>query len=139
MSKKYKIKILCVPKSMAMAQALIESATATSRFAKEANNLFGEWTWGEKGIIPDDRALNKTHKIKIFDTLQDSVDSYILNLNRHFAYNNFRNQRYKYLRENKEFEGINAAKSLHAYSQLKDTYVDLIIKIIKQYNLNRYD
>ena len=44
----YKIKILCVPKSMAMAQALIESATATSRFAKEANNLFGEWTWGEK-------------------------------------------------------------------------------------------
>ncbi|MDN2916957.1 glucosaminidase domain-containing protein, partial [Campylobacter jejuni] len=78
-----------------IAQALVESATGTSRFAREAHNLFGEWTWGEKGLIPDLSHPDKKHKIKIFDSLQDSVDSYVLNLNRHFAYEKFRDARAK--------------------------------------------
>lgn len=53
-----------IPKSMGIAQALVESATGTSRFAREANNLFGEWTWGEKGLIPDLRHPDKNTKLK---------------------------------------------------------------------------
>lgn len=135
----YKKRIQSIPKSMGIAQALVESATGTSRFAREANNLFGEWTWGEKGLIPDLRHPNKKHKIKIFDSLQDSVDSYVLNLNRHFAYENFRNKRAKLKSEGKQITGLEAAESLHAYSELKGDYTELIAKIITQYALEKYD
>ncbi|RAU14251.1 mannosyl-glycoprotein endo-beta-N-acetylglucosamidase, partial [Streptococcus agalactiae] len=75
-------------------------------------NLFGEWTWGEKGLIPDLRHPDKKHKIKIFDSLQDSVDSYVLNLNRHFAYEKFRDARAKFESEGKEITGLEAIKTL---------------------------
>jgi len=62
-AKKYRIKSLydkeeylkrvdTIPVSMVLAQAAIESNWGKSRFSREANNLFGEWTWGKKGIIP---------------------------------------------------------------------------------------
>ncbi|MBM0637420.1 mannosyl-glycoprotein endo-beta-N-acetylglucosamidase [Campylobacter hepaticus] len=135
----YKKRIQKIPKSMGIAQALVESATGTSRFAKEANNLFGEWTWGEKGLIPDLRHPDKKHKIKIFDSLQNSVDSYILNLNRHFAYEKFRDARAEYENKGKEITGLEAIKTLDSYSELKEHYISLIIKIIKRYKLEQYD
>lgn len=135
----YKKRIQKIPKSMGIAQALVESATGSSRFAREANNLFGEWTWGEKGLIPDLRHPDKKHKIKIFDTLQDSVDSYVLNLNRHFAYEDFRTLRAKLAEKNKEITGLEAIKTLDSYSERKGHYINLITKIIKRYNLEKYD
>ncbi|EAL4529911.1 mannosyl-glycoprotein endo-beta-N-acetylglucosamidase [Campylobacter jejuni] len=135
----YKKRIQKIPKSMGIAQALVESATGTSRFAREANNLFGEWTWGEKGLIPDLRHPDKKHKIKIFDSLQDSVDSYVLNLNRHFAYEKFRDARAKFESEGKEITGLEAIKTLDSYSERKGYYINLITKIIKRYNLEKYD
>ncbi|ECP8670923.1 mannosyl-glycoprotein endo-beta-N-acetylglucosamidase [Campylobacter jejuni] len=135
----YKKRIQKIPKSMGIAQALVESATGTSRFAREANNLFGEWTWGEKGLIPDLRHPNKKHKIKIFDSLQDSVYSYVLNLNRHFAYEKFRDVRAKFESEGKEITGLEAIKTLDSYSERKGYYINLITKIIKRYNLEKYD
>lgn len=135
----YKKRIQKIPKSMGIAQALVESATGTSRFAREANNLFGEWTWGEKGLIPDLRHPDKKHKIKIFDSLQDSVYSYVLNLNRHFAYEKFRDARAKFESEGKEITGLEAIKTLDSYSERKGYYINLITKIIKRYNLEKYD
>ncbi|TKX31484.1 glucosaminidase domain-containing protein [Campylobacter estrildidarum] len=135
----YKKRIAPIPKSMGIAQALVESATGTSRFAREANNLFGEWTWGDKGLIPDSRHPKKKHKIKIFDSLQDSVNSYVLNLNRHFAYADFREARYKDMKEGKKIQGLEAIKTLHAYSELKGHYIELVIKVINKYNLEKYD
>ena len=135
----YKKRIAPVPKSMGIAQALVESSTGTSRFAREANNLFGEWTWGDKGLIPDLRHPNKKHKIKIFDSLQDSVDSYVLNLNRHFAYANFREARYQDMQEGKLIKGFEAIRTLHAYSERKDFYIDIVTKVMNKYHLEKYD
>lgn len=135
----YEKRIQKIPKSMGMAQALVESATGTSRFAREANNLFGEWTWGEKGLTPDKRAWNKKHKIKIFENLQESVDSYILNLNRHFAYKHFRDIRAEFSKKGKELSGLEAIKALDSYSELRGKYIKLISSIIKQYRLEEYD
>lgn len=135
----YKKRIQKIPKSLAIAQAIIESATGTSRFAREANNLFGEWTWGEKGLIPKERSDGKTHKIRIFDTLQDSVDSYVLNLNRHFAYENFRVWRFEVLQNKEKLTGKEAAKHLEKYSEIKNAYVELILSIIEQHDLSKYD
>ncbi|MCX2683769.1 glucosaminidase domain-containing protein [Campylobacter sp. MIT 21-1685] len=135
----YKKRIQKIPKSMGIAQALVESATGTSRFAREANNLFGEWTWGDKGLIPKKRQSNKKHKIKIFDNLQESVDSYVLNLNRHYSYQNFRELRADFLKKGKNISGLEAIKVLNSYSELKGDYIKLISNIIKQYKLEKYD
>ncbi|TXE79066.1 mannosyl-glycoprotein endo-beta-N-acetylglucosamidase [Campylobacter peloridis] len=135
----YLMRIQKVPKSLAIAQAIIESATGTSRFAKEANNLFGEWTWGEKGLIPKERSAGKTHKIRIFDTLQESVDSYLLNLNRHDAYKEFRAWRWNALKQNERLNGKEAANHLEKYSEIKSNYTKLIISIINQHGLDKFD
>ncbi|TKX30381.1 mannosyl-glycoprotein endo-beta-N-acetylglucosamidase [Campylobacter sp. MIT 12-5580] len=137
--KEYQKRIGVVPKSMGIAQALVESGTGTSRFAREANNLFGEWTWGEKGLVPKHRKRGKTHKIKIFDSLQESVDSYLLNLNRHFAYEEFRTKRFKTLQEGREFKGLEAIKTLHNYSEIKGEYEKILKNVIEKYKLYLLD
>lgn len=137
--KEFKKRIQKVPKSLAIAQAIIESATGTSRFAKEANNLFGEWTWGDKGLVPKNRETGKTHKIRIFDTLQESVDSYVLNLNRHFAYEEFRTWRQGVLEKNEKLDGKEAAVHLEKYSEIKGKYTQLILLIIEKHQLDKLD
>ncbi|AJC89968.1 glucosaminidase domain-containing protein [Campylobacter subantarcticus] len=135
----YRVRIQVVPKSLAIAQAIIESATGASRFAKEANNLFGEWTWGEKGLVPKERSEGKTHKIRIFDTLQESVDSYLLNLNRHDAYKELRAWRWNAISQNKKLDGKEAASHLEKYSEIKSNYTKLILSIIEQHKLDELD
>ena len=51
-----------IPISLALAQGAIESGWGKSRFAKEANNIFGHWTWGEKGLVPLERDRRSTRR-----------------------------------------------------------------------------
>lgn len=135
--KAYILKIAKVPKALALAQAIIESASGSSRFTRLANNLFGEWTWSEPGLIPKNREEGKRHKIRIFKSLQASVDSYILNLNRHFAYKDFRKARYD--EKDNNFSSLKALKHLHSYSEQKNSYLKLVEKIILQEKLLSYE
>lgn len=150
LSKKYRVKNLfdkstylkridIVPDSLAITQAAVESGWGKSRFVKLANNIFGHWTWGEVGIIPEGREEGKTHKIRIFRTLQDSVKAYILNLNRHFAYQDFRDLRYKKRLEGKTLSGYEAATTMLNYSELRQKYVKMLQKMMKDYRLLYYD
>jgi Bax protein len=76
-----------VPPALALAQAANESGWGSSRFAKEANNLFGEWTWNARhGIAPRDRPEGRRYFVRVFPTLRDSVKSYVNNLNTNPAY-----------------------------------------------------
>ena len=78
---------------MILAQSIIESGWGTSRFAQEGNALFGQWTWkNEDGIKPKGN-LDANFSVKNFKSLLDSVNSYILNLNTHPAYEGLRNFR----------------------------------------------
>jgi len=137
--KDYQMRIGTVPKSMGIAQAMLESGTGTSRFVKEANNLFGQYTFEGRGIIPKQRQAGKTHKIKIFDSLQESVDAYVLNLNRHFAYEEFRKLRFEYQKENKKLTGLTAIHTLENYSEIKEQYARRLDNIIKNNNLSKFD
>ncbi len=150
LSKKYKIKNLFdkyeyllkidkVPESLALTQAAIESAWGKSRFAKYANNIFGQWTYKTKGLVPEHRAEGKTHKIKIFPSLQASVNAYITNLNRNRAYEKFRFQRYQARLLNEIYSGLDAAKTLRAYSELKEKYVAMISQFMKRNRFLKYD
>ena len=104
-----------------------------SRFAREANNLFGIWTWGEKGIIPARREEGQTHKVKIYDSLLESVRSYILTLNRVSAYNKLRE-----IRRN-SFDSLDLAHGLLNYSQRREEYVQDVKKMIQDNNLKAFD
>ena len=150
LSKKYKIKnffdeqayllkIDKVPVSLALTQAAIESAWGKSRFAKYANNLFGEWTYYGKGLVPERRGEGKTHKIRIFASLQDSVNSYVTNLNRNSAYKEFRFQRYQARMLGGFYRGTDAAKTMVKYSELRGQYVSMITKFMKRNHFLRYD
>ena len=51
-----------IPNSIVLAQAAIESGWGKSRFAKEYNALFGEYTYDDsEGVIPLERAVSYTH------------------------------------------------------------------------------
>ena len=47
----YKLDI--IPNGLALGQAAYESGYGTSRFAVEGNALFGQWTYGGKGLVPE--------------------------------------------------------------------------------------
>ena len=149
-SKKYRVKNLfdrdlylkrvdSVPVPLALVQGAIESGWGKSRFVREANNIFGHWTWGEVGLIPLGREEGKTHKIRIFNTMQNSVDAYILNLNRHYAYKSFRDVRVKKREEGKLITGYEAADTMINYSELRGKYVDMLHKMMKEHRLLYYD
>ncbi|MEA2083406.1 MAG: glucosaminidase domain-containing protein [Thermodesulfobacteriota bacterium] len=122
-----------VPVSLIMAQGAIESSWGTSRFASTGNNLFGIWTWGEEGIVPAGRDNGKKHKIAIYDSILDSVQAYILNLNRLSAYDEFRRMR------RETMDSALLAKGLNKYSVQREKYVRSIRAIIHQNHLRDYD
>ncbi len=127
----YLEKIDVVPISLVLAQSAVESAWGNSRFAREGNNIFGEWTWGKKGIVPEGRDKNARHKLRIFNTLDDSIARYMLNLNRHRSYKEFRRLRARYRSEGKVFTGLVAATTMTNYSQMREAYNRLLVKVIK--------
>lgn len=128
-----------VPPSLAVAQAAIESGWGTSRFAREGNALFGQWTWGEDGIVPESRETDKSHKIKAFQSPLDSVTSYIKNLNTHRAYRMLRDLRQAARKNAAPLDGNQLAIALTSYSEKGMEYVDLVRLIIRVNGLQHLD
>jgi len=126
-------KVKGYPVSLILAQGAIESSWGTSRFAVQGNNVFGVWTWGENGIVPTARDEGKTHKVAVYDSILDSVRGYILNLNRHYAYNDLRKYREKTL------DSLVLAEGLWAYSERRTEYVNDVKNVIESNNLQYFD
>ncbi len=137
--KEYLKRIDTIPVSLVLAQAAIESNWGKSRFAREANNLFGEWTWGKRGIIPKNRPEGERYKIRIFSSLEESIASYMRNLNRHWAYEEFREARAAARRDGKAFTGFIAAVYLKRYSQMGERYTHMVKNTIKKHQWNLFD
>ena len=134
-------KINTIPPSLALAQAAIESGWGKSRFVKEANNIFGHWEYSNKGLAPKSRYehINIDYSIKIFPSLEASIAAYMRNLNRNPAYENFRELRYRYTKNNRPFTGLEAAETMINYSQKKEEYVKLLKNMIKTNRWQKYD
>lgn len=128
-----------IPTSLALAQASLESGWGKSRFAREANNLFGHWTYSGVGLISQNKTVPKTQMIRIFGSLQKSVNSYMLNLNTNDAYSLFRERRLIARNSGKLYTGIDAAKTMVNYSELKEEYNKMLKEMIEQNNLIIYD
>ncbi|ALC16810.1 putative FlgJ-like protein [Desulfuromonas soudanensis] len=127
-----------IPPSMVLAQAANESAYGTSRFALMANNLFGEWTFiPGTGLVPMNRPEGESYEVRRFRTVYDSVQSYIANLNTHWAYKSLRNKRAKMRREGVPLRGVDLAEGLLLYSTRGEAYVEDIQSIIRKNRLSR--
>ena len=134
------IKVDVVPVSLALAQAAIESGWGTSRYLREGNAIFGQYTYDKKkGIVPKDRAPQKNFFIKKFPNISDSARSYLKNINTHTAYEKFRQER-KNLRMNGEIlSGKLLANYLTSYSERNKEYVKDLQSLIESNNFMKFD
>lgn len=129
-----------IPPSLALAQAAEESGWGTSRYVREGNAIFGQWAISPSGnLTPGRRDEGKSHGIKAFSTLLDSVRAYALNLNSHRSYREFREAREEIRGIGATVDGMILVGRLKSYSERGMNYVRAISTIIDANNLRRLD
>jgi Bax protein len=128
------------PNSMILSQAIIESGFGKSRFATQANNLFGIWCYQPGcGLIPQQRDSNKIHEVKKFQNIEQGISYHLLNLNTHPAYHKLRQQRLS-MRNNKQgLSGSKLSFYLNNYAEIGATYSHNLTLLINKYNLQKWD
>ena len=134
------IRIDTVPTSLALAQAAVESGWGTSRFAVQANNLFGQWCY-EKGcgLVPNQRNSGANHEVAKFANVSDAVYSYTRNINTHRAYKDLRVTRAGLREDNETISGHILAEGLLRYSERGKDYVHELQAVIRINKLAPYD
>lgn len=124
------------PVSIVLAQAAVESSWGTSRFLKEANNVFGMWSShpNQKRIAAGEkRDATKTIWLRKFDTLEDSTRAYYEMIATGKAYNMFRQLRLQYDDPYKITQGLDK------YSEMGAGYGNVLNQVIKYNNFTQYD
>ena len=124
------------PPSIAIAQAAMESAWGTSRFFREANNIFGIWNKNKnaKRIAASvKREGNVTIWLSKYDSLEASVRAYYHILAKRKEYKSFREVRYYC----NDLDAIVA--HLYNYSERGFAYTEELTKLIHHNKLERYD
>ena len=129
-----------VPTSLALAQAAMESAWGTSRFAREGNNLFGQWCYKEGcGIVPARRGAGQTHEVARFANVDAAIASYLRNINSHNAYAELRAARAALRKLEQPVTGHAMAGHLLRYSERGSAYVEEIRSMIRVNKLAALD
>ena len=123
------------PKSITLAQAAIESSWATSRFYKEANNVFGVWSFSknEPRIPANETRGDKTIWLKKYDSVEDSIRDYYRTLARSAAYAELRRLK---METDDPYELV---KKLDHYSEKGPVYGEELSAIIRFNNFEKYD
>jgi len=129
-----------IPSGLVLGQAAYESGYATSRFAVEGNALFGQWTYGGDGLVPEQqRKKLGDHRIASYDWPFDSVRDYFINLSSHPAYEDFRRIRAELKAAGKPLSSLALAEGLKSYSERGQDYVDDLKGIIRSNDLDAAD
>jgi len=130
------LRVDILPASLVLAQAAKESGWGSSRFARQANNVFGLRTLSGDGIIPFYRDGDDVFKVSVFRDLQSCVRFYMRTINTHLAYEELR-----YIRDAMAmpYDSIVLAKGLSKYSERGEVYVKEIQDLITHNKLKRYD
>ncbi len=134
------IKVDVIPISMALSQAAIESGWGTSRYLREGNAVYGQYTFEKnKGIEPAKRGSSQKFFIRKFENLSESTKSYFKNINTHSAYAGLREERKKLRMNGEVLSGLKLADFLTSYSERKQEYVKDVKKIIESNNFMKFD
>lgn len=129
-----------IPAGLVLGQAAYESGYGTSRFAVEGNALFGQWTYGGNGLVPEQqRSELGDHRIASYDWPFDSVRGYFLNLSSHPAYEDFRRLRAELKARGEPLTSLVLADGLIRYSERGQEYVDTLKGMIRVNDLSEAD
>ena len=129
-----------VPPSLALAQAAEETGWGTSRFVREGNALFGQYTYKPAmGMMPERRDADRRHRVRSHNNLLDAVRAYVHNLNSHWAYEDFRDRRALLRHAGRPMDGYDLAGSMGQYSERRADYIRSIRKIMRQNRLRDFD
>ncbi len=124
------------PQSIVLAQAAMESAWATSRFFREANNVFGMWSVNKNEpriAAGKKRAGRRTIWLRKFSTIDESIHAYYFLMARAGAYKEFRALRLK------TDDPYLLVKKLDKYSEIGDKYGEELAQMIRYNKLVKYD
>ncbi len=124
-----------LPRSIALAQAAIESSWGTSRFFREANNIFGVWSTNaqQKRIAAGKKRGKQTIWLRKFDTIEDAISQYYFMVSTAPAYKMLKKISYKTDNVNYILIGLNR------YSERGGHYVKELKDIIHHNKLTKYD
>lgn len=123
-----------VPLELAAVQAAKESAWGRSRFAVKVNNLFGHWCFDPGcGEVPENRAAGQHHELKAYSSVSAAIAGYMLNLNTHPKYLQFRQLRAQLREAEERISGIALADGLLYYSERREAYIKEIKAMVRQY------
>lgn len=126
------VRVDIIPMSLALAQAATESAWGTSRFAREGNNIFGQWCFDEGcGLVPGQRADDASHEVRAFATVEASIRAYLRNLNTNPNYEYLRELRAQMRIKDKPLDSRALAQGLLRYSERGHVYISEIHDIIR--------
>ncbi|MDX2474645.1 MAG: glucosaminidase domain-containing protein [Candidatus Krumholzibacteria bacterium] len=121
-----------VPEELALAQAANESAWGTSRFAREGNNLFGQWCFRQGcGMVPAGRPAGATYEVARYDSVSESIGSYMHNLNTGRTYQLLREIRSRMRIEGQAPAATELAAGLRDYSERGIDYVNELRAMIR--------
>jgi len=134
------LRVDMVPPALALGQAAYESGYGTSRFTLKGNALFGQWTYGGKGMKPKEHRKSKgSYSVAAFDWPLDSLRSYVNNLNTNRSYEDFRKKRAELRERGEPLTGLVLADTLIRYSERGQAYVDTLKGIIRNHGLDVAD
>jgi Bax protein len=128
-----------IPASLALAQGAKESLWGTSRFARYGYNYYGQRCFSRGcGIVPKARG-NRRFEVTTFSSPRTGVNSYIHNLNTHFAYDSLRKIRSRQRAKGKKITGLALANALGKYSERGSAYIKDLKSLIRYNKLSQYD
>jgi len=121
-----------LPDHLVLAQAANESAWGTSRFAREGNNLFGQWCFRQGcGLVPADRPEDANYEVARFESVSQSIGSYMHNLNTGRTYRELREIRSSARRKGNEPDANAMAGGLMSYSERGEDYITELRSMIR--------
>jgi len=125
------------PKSITIAQAAMESAWGESRFFKEANNIFGVWSYNknEPRIAASSLRGEKTIWLKKYSSVKEAIKDYYKLLSRSWAFKEFRELNFEKTNQNPYL----LVKKLQKYSEKREVYTKELSSMINYNKFTQFD
>ena len=96
--------------------------------------------WGDDAIKPEQQRSGKgNYGIRAFDSPQDSVNGYMLNINTHRAYTDLRDKRARVRAGGRVPTGPDLVDTLISYSERGQHYIDTLNSIMRVNKLAEID
>lgn len=130
-----KRRLITHPNSIVLAQAAVESGWGKSRFFREANNVFGVWSYDpNEPRIPAGIAREEYQVyLRKYNNIAESVMDYFKTIGRAPAYANFRRKR----SETQDIREL--LPYLESYSERGEEYIAQLMGMIRFNDFQEYD